>query len=306
MSRRFSPRIRTIAVAGAAAALLAAAPAAVAASRPSTATLPVNQIEKVLRADGTVSNGVLTVEINRTDLHITGPAGVRFVHGFQIQHELAFQMIGKSEAMYNGDLALKPSEMQPVIDAILANHLVFQAEHQHLYNLSPMVWFVHFRGTGGPVDLAKRVAAVVAKTSTPLPQSSPAHPTTPLPVKQLATILGGSAEIGDNGVVTVSVERTNPIVLGGHRIKPDLNVANTVQFQPRGRGNAVVIPDIAMTSSEVNPVVSIMRHNGWESGCLYNQEIDESPQLYFDHFFHVGNAVSLAHQIRAALDHTDA
>lgn len=52
------------------------------------------------------------------------------------------------------------------------------------------------------------------------------------------------------------------------------------------------------------PVVTRMRHRGWFQGCLYNQETDEHPQLYFDHMLKVGNAYALAAEIRRGLDLT--
>jgi len=82
-------------------------------------------------------------------------------------------------------------------------------------------------------------------------------------------------------------------------------VSTNVQFQPRaGNGQATVVPDIAMTAKEITPVVRTMHAKGWEVGCLYNQETNERPQLYFSHFFATGDAVTLAKQIRAALNHT--
>jgi hypothetical protein len=268
--------------------------------------LPVKRMQEILQADGTVSNGVLDVEINRSDLRITGPAGVPFEDGFQIQHEFFFQSIGHGTAMLNGDVALQPSETQRIIDGLHRLGLVFQAFHQHLYNLSPMVWFIHLRATGDPLDLARRAHALVKLTPTPLPQHSPPHPTTPLPAKRLGDILGGDATIGENGIVTVTVPRKHAITLGGHRISPELGVSTSVQFQPLANGGqAAVVPDFSMTSSEVNPVIHTMRDQDWEIGCLYNQEIAEHPQLYFSHTFKRGNAIELAHQVRRGLAHTD-
>jgi hypothetical protein len=267
--------------------------------------LPAQRMQQVLQADGDVTDGVLSVEMSRSDLHARGGSpAVRFVDGFQLQHDLTFQPLPGGRALFNGDLALRPSELQPVIDAIIANGLTFQAEHQHLYDISPMVWFIHFRGTGDPVQLARRVHAVIAVTGTPLPQSSPAHPTTPLPAARLASVLGGDATIGENGVVTVSVNRTDRITLAGHAIRPELNIATTVQFEPLGGGRAAVVPDFSMTASEVMPVTQTMRALGWLDGCLYNQETAESPQLYFSHMFRTGDAVTLARQVRAGLNHT--
>ncbi|WP_223642728.1 hypothetical protein [Corallococcus sp. EGB] len=56
-----------------------------------------------------------------------------------------------------------------------------------------------------------------------------------------------------------------------------------------------------------DPVVRLMLlKKGWFQGCLYNQETDERPQLYFDHMLKRGNAYDLAREIRKGLDLTDA
>src|SRR2546421_12571296 len=96
-------------------------------------------MEQILQAKGTVVEGVLSIELDRTDI------GTCFIHGvpikpsFEINGTLTFQPVGTSRALFNGDLALKPSEGDLFIDAILANGLVMQAEHQHFYDLEPDV-----------------------------------------------------------------------------------------------------------------------------------------------------------------------
>ena len=45
-----------------------------------------------------------------------------------------------------------------------------------------------------------------------------------------------------------------------------------------------------------------MRSQGWEMDCLYNQETDEHPQLYFSHDFKIGDAYALAAEVRRGLD----
>lgn len=284
-------------------------PIAGAHTRIATDRLPVKKIEKILQADGHVSSsGVLEVDIDRTDLHVTGgQPRVRFKDGFQIQHELFFQSLGHGKAILNGDLALKPQEIQPVIDAFIAHGITFQAQHQHLYDLRPMVWFLHFRAIGNPLRLAGAIRAVIGVTSTPLPQHSPPNPQTPLPTRKLAKILGGDATVGENGIVTVTVPRTDRIRLGGVVVSPDLGVSTSVQFQPLAGGSkAAVVPDFSMTAHETQPVISVMRRKHWQVGCLYNQETAEHPQLYFSHMFRVGDPVALAVQVREGLDRTAA
>lgn len=269
--------------------------------------LPVKHIERIIQAQGSVSDGVLSIEIDRDDLHVTGPGGIPFKPSWEVNGTLTFQSLpGKDRAAFNGDLALLAEELNPVIDAILAHGLVFQAEHQHYFGLRPMVWFIHFRGTGDPIRLAKAVAAVVRVTGAPLPQKPPAHPTTPLDADALARILHGSATVGADGVVTVGVPRRDHVVLGGVRIKPGLNIDTMVAFEPLpGPQHTAVGPDFSLIAQEVDPVVRVMRAQGFSVHCLYNQETGEQPQLYFSHQLAVGNAIDLAHKIRRGLDRTN-
>jgi len=208
----------------------------------------------------------------------------------------------------NGDLAVKGSEINGVIDAILANGLVFQAEHQHLYDFEPIVWFIHIRGQGDPIKLAQALYRVLKATSTPLPQAPPADPSTPLnPDRLKSTLHGFDVEVGSDGVVTVYVARHNPIYINGVRVSPATNIATNVAFEPlNSSGTKVaVVPDFGMVAGEVNPVVGTMRAQGWDIGSLYNQETDEHPQLYFSHDLKVGDPYVLAQEVRDGLNQTN-
>jgi hypothetical protein len=149
------------------------------------------------------------------------------------------------------------------------------------------------------------VANVIAATGTPLPQSSPPHPSSPLDEQRLARILGGDAEVHEQGVVEVSVNRREQIVLGGIPVKSELGVNHTIAFEPLGDGRAAVAPDFALIASEVNPVMELQRREGFTVHCLYNQETAESPQLYFSHQLAVGDPYQLARAIRRSLERTN-
>lgn len=267
--------------------------------------LPVDAIERIVRAKGTVSGGVLGIELEREDIgEVKGPLGVTFTPSFQINGNLFFQPLPGGRALLNGDLALKPDELQPFIDGLLREGLIFQAFHQHLPDLDPPVWFMHFRGVGDPLRLARAAHAVVRTTATPLPQAPPPHPTTPLDAERLGRILHGDASVGSQGVVTVSVLRTQRFTLGGVPARSETNLLTTVDFKPLGGSRAAVVPDFALVAHEIEPVMRVMRARGWFVGCLYNQETDEHPQLYFSHQLKTGDAYRLAHEIRLGLNHT--
>jgi hypothetical protein len=132
------------------------------------------------------------------------------------------------------------------------------------------VRFIHFRGEGDPLDLARGVFNVLKATATPLPQTMPANPTPSLDADRLASILHGDAQVGDEGVVTVSVSRTDTIVIDGIRVSPEANISTEVQFKPLSPSgsSAAVGPHFSLESSEVQPVVSLIGQQGWFVGCL--------------------------------------
>jgi hypothetical protein len=261
-----------------------------------------HEIASIIQAEGTASNGVFSIEIDRDDISNVTLNGVPILPSFEINGDLYFQSMGGRQVFMNSDIPLKASEIDPFIDRLMAHNIVFQAEHQHFYDFNPMVWFIHFRMMGDAGAVARAVKAALNVTSTPFPQTAPPNPKTPLPAKELGNILGAVPSIGANGVVNFNVPRANPMTLGGVQVNPYLNIATSISFEPYGGGhNCAAVPDFGMVASEVQPVVRHMRRHGWDIGCLYNQETDEQPQLYFSHQFKTGNALELAREIRSAL-----
>jgi Domain of Unknown Function (DUF1259) len=271
--------------------------------------LPADRIQDIIQAEGTVTNGVLSIDIARDDIgDVRGPRGVTFTPAFEVDGTLTFQPLRDGRVFFNGDLPLKAEETNRVIDAIIGNGLTFQAFHQHYDRMDPQIWFIHWRGTGPALHIARAVRNVLAATSAPLPQTMPKNPTTPLDADRLGRILGGDATVGDEGVVTVEVTRTDDIHIAGIRVSPEANISTNIGFRPLNRHGttAAAAPDFSMTSQEITPVLATMRQRDWHVGCLYNQETDEHPQLYFAHMLKTGDPYQLAHEIRRGIDHTNA
>jgi hypothetical protein len=272
--------------------------------------LPAAKMQEILQTEGDLSGGVLSVDMDRDDLagKVKGFQGIEIKPSFQLDAEFFFQPLGNELAVVNGDMPVLNDEVTPVIDQILRSGLVFQAFHMHFFDWDPVVWFIHVRGVGKPLALAKAVRDAVGKTAMPFPQKAPSNPTTPLDPHALGKILGGAAQTLSDGVVTVTVERKDTIVVDGVEFDPGLNIGTTVAFQPLDNSGkrVAVVPDFAMTAGEVQPVMKTMRAQGWEIGCLYNQETAESPQLFFSHQIAIGDPTTLAKQVKRGLDHTKA
>jgi hypothetical protein len=298
--------------------LLAGAPPVRASTYPggSFSQSTIHQMEQIFQTSGTQDNGVLSFELDRKDLShytvgsktLSSHVPVPFSPDWENNGSFYFQPLNGngSSAIMNADFGgLLPQEVDPFIDQLLAHDITFQAFHQHFDDVLPaQLFFIHFRAVGDPIQLARGVMAAVKTTGIPFPQFSSSTPTTPLDVHQLVSILGGSAQVGSGGVVTVNVPRTDKITLGGVPINPYLNVAAPVAFLPLdSKGTTVAAaPDFNMIAAEVQKVMKVMRSQGWVVGCLYNQETDEFPQLYFSHQLKVGDPITLAKEIRKGFD----
>lgn len=270
-------------------------------------SLPVEEMERVLQTKADHLPGVVSFDQDRDDLSPVryAPLGFAFDKGFELGNDIVFQALRNGTAIANCDVSLRQEHTQKVIDAILGNGLVLQAFHQHWVGQDPQIWHMHFRGIDEPLKLARAVREVVLAAGTKLPQSSPPKHT-PLDHARLASILHGHASVGANGAVNVQVPRKNQMHLAGVPVSSFLNNATNVQFQPMPDArHCAVAPDFAMTAGEVQKVMEVMRRHGFHIDCLYNQQTEEMPQLFFSHQVKVGDAYALAEQVRRGLDQTE-
>lgn len=272
---------------------------------PSTGTLPVEAIERILRTRGHVSGPVLHISQLRNDLNdVVGPADIPFKPAFAVHNDFYFQALPNGRVILNGELALRAEEINAVIDRILSTGLVFQALHQHFFNLDPQVWHVHVRGSGNAFGVVRGLEYVVGATGTPLPQVPPLNPSTPLDARRLGRLLGGEARIHEDGVVSVSIPRREQVSLDGIPVDPRLGISHEVLFEPLANGRTAVAPAFALLAPEIYAVLRQMRREAFDVHALANHETAELPQLYFAHLLAVGNPYYYARTIRRILQQT--
>jgi hypothetical protein len=85
-------------------------------------------------------------------------------------------------------------------------------------------------------------------------------------------------------------------------LPPSMGTAIAINFQPTGEGKAAITGDFVLLGSEVNPVLKALREHGIEVTALHSHMIDDSPHLFFMHFWANDDAARLAQGLRAALD----
>jgi uncharacterized protein DUF1259 len=88
-------------------------------------------------------------------------------------------------------------------------------------------------------------------------------------------------------------------------IPSSMGLATAINFQPTGGGRAAVTGDFVLIAGEVNPVIAALRANGIIVTALHSHMLNDSPHLFFMHFWANDDAVKLARGLRGALDRTN-
>jgi hypothetical protein len=245
--------------------------------------------------------GVHKYSFPRSDLHITVD-GTPIKPALALGGWIAFQPMGTG-AMFMGDLVLTDTEISPVMKRLIADGVEISAIHNHLLRTSSPVIYMHVGGSGDPVKFAKTLNAALALSQTPmtaaaLPSSPPA---VDLDTASLEKILGAKGK-ANGGVYQLSVPRAEAITERGMSVVPAMGTAMAINFQPTGGGKAAITGDLVLLGSEVNPILKALRDHGIEVTALHSHMIDDSPHLFFMHFWASDDAQKLARGMRAALD----
>jgi len=255
------------------------------------------------RAGSLLPGDVYKVSFPRGDLAITLD-GVAIKPALALGSWAAFKETGGGKAMAMGDLVLLESEVTPVIDALRRGGIEQSALHNHLIGESPHVMYLHFSGHGDPAALARTLHDALALTKTPMGPAAPPPATPPaidLPAADLDRIIGSAGKIAC-GTYQFAVPRAEKIIENGMEIPPSMGMAIPLNFQPTGNGRAAITGDFVLLASEVNPVIGILRGGGITVTAIHSHMLDETPRLFFMHFWANDDAKKLATTLRAALD----
>jgi biotin operon repressor len=90
------------------------------------------------------------------------------------------------------------------------------------------------------------------------------------------------------------------VTLDGVKIKPALALGGWVAFKPEHEG-AMVMGDLVLLESEINPVMAKLIEEGFEITAVHNHVLRAEPATFYMHVLGHGDAEKLATGIRAAL-----
>jgi hypothetical protein len=118
--------------------------------------------------------------------------------------------------------------------------------------------------------------------------------------KKVDEALGRTAAVSDD-VHRYGFPRTDlSVTLDGVTIKPALALGGWTVFKPM-HGGAMVMGDLVLLETEINPVMSKLIENGIEITAIHNHVLRGSPATFYMHIAGHGDPVKLATAIRAGL-----
>jgi hypothetical protein len=129
-------------------------------------------------------------------------------------------------------------------------------------------------------------------------------------------VLATLAKKGDfkDGVLKVNIPRSDLSVTIGSRAAPTpFGFGGWVAMTPAQPGGAdaaagphVLMGDLVLTESEVNPVMSALLDNGLEVTALHNHFFHEQPRVFYMHVHGMGTPDDLARRLKPAMALIDA
>jgi hypothetical protein len=279
--------------------------AAVGAAKDTVAVQQLNTkaIDQIIGRSGELKGDVYKIGLPRTDLKVTAD-GEAIKPGLALGSWMAFKRMG-DHAMVMGDLVLLENELTPVLSKLEDSGIEISAIHNHILNEQPRVMYMHYMGHGDEQKLARAMKEALALSGTPMgppPSASPAASTFDWSQVQEALGIKGNER---GGVLQVGVPRKEKITTAdGTEVPAFMGTATAINFQPTSKGVAIT-GDFVMIATEVNPVIRELRKAGIQITALHSHMLDESPRLFFMHFWANDQPVKVARGLRAALQKTN-
>jgi hypothetical protein len=120
-----------------------------------------------------------------------------------------------------------------------------------------------------------------------------------------AAVLKTLGKTGDfkGNVLKVNIPRTDlTVAVDGVLVPTPLGFGGWIAMTKGDGGMDVMMGDLVLTESEVNPVLSAVLNGGLDVTALHNHFLRDTPRIYYMHVHGIGTAADLAKRIRSAID----
>jgi hypothetical protein len=119
------------------------------------------ELEKALGRSGTWHGGVLGVGVPRS-APVTVD-GWTIPPAMGVAESMNIQDAGGGRVATTGDFVLTADEVNAVVSALAAGHIMVTAVHSHMLTEEPRLFFMHFWGVGTPAEIGAGLKGALAK-----------------------------------------------------------------------------------------------------------------------------------------------
>ncbi len=269
------------------------------------ASLDIQLIENTLGMQGTESNGEYKVAVPQHDLTVS-------VDSFRIIPPMGTTSWAAFTPMVNGtmvmgDIVLLEDEIGPMQKTVIEKGLRVSALHNHFARDEPKLMFMHIHGMGETETLAKAVRTIFdrvkeLRTAKGL-QGTSVSVQSSFDPEIIEDIIGHSGSM-NAGIYKITLGRPDvELVDHGLKVSTFMGFNTWMAFQGTAE-KAAVAGDFAMLEHEVAPVIAALVQNDIEVVAVHNHMVNESPRIFFLHYWGVGSVEKLARGLKAGLDQT--
>src|ERR1700681_2822379 len=124
----------------------------------------------------------------------------------------------------------------------------------------------------------------------------------PADYKQVVDTLGKTADFKD-GVLKVNIPRNDvSVTVANVKTPTPFGFGGWIAMTKGIGGMDVMMGDLVLLESEVNPVMSALLNNGIDVTALHNHFFYDQPHMYYMHVHGHGAAMDLARKVKPAID----
>lgn len=127
-------------------------------------------------------------------------------------------------------------------------------------------------------------------------------PLAPIDWKQVDAALGKTGALQPDGAYKVGMPRSDlHVTVGGVTVKPALALGSWVAFKQVSDSEAMLMGDLVLLESEIEPVLGKLQEGGIEQTALHNHLQHDAPHVMYMHVAGHGTPARLAAALHAAL-----
>jgi hypothetical protein len=256
-------------------------------------------IRRVFDQNGEEGDGYFRINLPRTDLRVRIGNDVLSPQ-FEFNSYMGFVAAAGNEVMAMGEIVMREDEVPAVMAEAHRQGVRITALHNHLIGETPRIMYAHAVMQGPAEAIATKLRAVFAKSATPLSRPRPLLPSGDW--ASIDAILGKHAE-AEGRVAEYVFPRRERLTVHGMSVKSTglLETASEVVFEQLGGNRVAVTGEMFVLPTEVDPVVRSLDGHGLNVTAVHGHTVDETPRMYWVHWYATGDGPTLARGVAAAL-----